>query len=58
MIKLSKHYLTTAETAGLLNVTTHTVYKLIHENKIKAYKNSRSYLILADSIKDYVNIHK
>ena len=54
-IKETKHFLSVLETAKLLGVSTHTIYKLISKGELNAVKISdRRTSVSADEIMNYV----
>lgn len=54
----TKYMLTVSETARMLGVSIHTVYKLIESGALKCKKMSvRKTMIPADEIERYINEH-
>ena len=54
-IKETKHFLSVLETARLLGVSTHTIYKLIDKGELNAVKISdRRTSVSADEIMNYI----
>ncbi len=54
-IKETKHFLSVPETARLLGVSTHTIYKLIDKDELNAVKISdRRISVSADEIMNYI----
>lgn len=52
----TKYMLTVNEASKMLNVSIHTVYRLIEQNKLKCKKMSvRKTMIPAEEIKRYIN---
>ena len=54
----TKYMLTVNEASKMLNVSIHTVYRLIEQNKLKCKKMSvRKTMIPAEEIERYINEH-
>ena len=54
----TKYMLTINEASKMLNVSIHTVYRLIEQNKLKCKKMSvRKTMIPAEEIERYINEH-
>lgn len=54
----TKYILTVNEASKMLNVSIHTVYRLIEQNKLKCKKMSvRKTMIPAEEIERYINEH-
>lgn len=54
----TKYMLTVNEASKMLNVSNHTVYRLIEQNKLKCKKMSvRKTMIPAEEIERYINEH-
>ena len=54
----TKYMLTINEASKMLNVSNHTVYRLIEQNKLKCKKMSvRKTMIPAEEIERYINEH-
>lgn len=52
----TKYMLTVNEASKMLNVSNHTVYRLIEQNKLKCKKMSvRKIMIPAEEIERYIN---
>lgn len=58
MITIMKPYLTATETAAVLNVSTHTVYNMIHNGKIVAKKAGKQWLIANEDLEDHISMSK
>lgn len=53
-----KYMLTVAQTARIMSLSVHTVYRLIEQNKLKCKKMSvRKTMIPAEEIERYINEH-
>ena len=55
-MKVEKNILTVSEAACILSCSTHVIYRLIHTNALRAYKDAegRPWRIPESCIKDYV----
>ena len=55
-MKIEKNIMTVSEAACILSCSTYVIYRLIHANALKAYKDAegRPWRIPESSIKDYV----
>lgn len=49
-----KEVLTRDEVMKILKIGRNTFYKLIHEDKIKGYKDGNKFKVLSTSVNDYI----
>jgi excisionase family DNA binding protein len=49
--------MTPKQLAHFLHLTTHTVYRLIHQQKLAASKSGRRYLIPSDEVERFLKAH-
>lgn len=53
-MNIDKKVLHVSDAASVLSCSSEVIYKLIHENKLPAYKTGRAWKIPEESIENYI----